>query len=300
MDYNGWATIAGAIISAIATIIAVYFTNKWTSERYEKDKEYQFKKEKMVVIKPYLTFANFYQIIDELIVYNNKDRVLLLSSERDGFEFFDNKDKRGFDNHRLLIVKNECSNSIKSVFIDVQCKITTESQAMVSDKYTNFIQQLRSNEEFIFRIHNMEQRSKLWEELFHEKRVITYFQCKIYYLTEANEQIVYDYEIKIESVPTKKEENEKIIIYDNPKIEVLKDEYKLCSDYVKISQQASPFRNIQDYILTDRVSYLYEKIGEAQAKGLILQASKFNNGNFLSNNIVQQPIVEDLCSLDNK
>lgn len=297
MEEISWATLGSGAISATATVLAVYFTNKWTSERYKKDKEEQLKKEKMVVIKQHLTFNNFYKILDELIVYNIEDRVLLLSSEKEGFDFYDDKKKRGEENHRLLRVKNQSQNNIKSIAIDIKSQVITESQAVTVDEYTNFIQQLRPNEEFIIRVHNTEQRKKLWDELSNKKRVTTHFQCTIYYLTEANEQICYEYEIKIESIPEKIDEQTQIMA--DFKIEILKDEYKIIK-LKEINEKASPFRNIQDYILLDRVSYLHEKIGEAQAKGIILQASKYNNMGFLSNNTTQQPIEENQSSLENK
>lgn len=296
MDGTSWATLASGAMTAISTILAVYFTNNWTSERYEKNKKEQLKKEKMVILKPYLQFTNFYGIIDELIVSNIKDRVLLLSSEKDGFEFYDNRKKRGEENHRLLRVKNQSQNNIKSIAIDIKSKVITESQAVSEDTYTNFIQQLRPNEEFIIRVHNTEQRTKFWDELYNKRRVFTHFECTIYYLTEANEQICYEYEIKIESIP--EEINEQTQITADFKIEILKDEYKIIK-LKEITEKASPFRNIQDYILLDRVSYLHEKIGEAQAKGMISQASKFNNMGF-PNTTTQQSVEENQSSPENK
>ena len=35
------ATVLASIITALVTVITVYFTNKWTSERYEKDKNWK-------------------------------------------------------------------------------------------------------------------------------------------------------------------------------------------------------------------------------------------------------------------
>ncbi len=300
MEEISWATLGSGVISAIATVFAVYFTNKWTSERYKKDKEEQLKKEKMVVINPHLTFNNFYKILDELIVYNIKDRVLLLSSENEGFDFYDDKKKRGEENHRLLRVKNQSQNNTKSIAIDIKSQVTTESQATTVDTYTNFIQQLRPNEEFIIRVHNTEQRKKLWDELYKKRRVLTHFQCTIYYLTEANEQICYEYEIKIESIPEEKEINGEIQICDDSKIEILKDEYKII-ELKKHNESASSFRNIQDYITTlDRVSYLHEKIGEAQAKGMISQASKYSDMRDIPNNITHQPIEKNQSLPENK
>lgn len=38
------ATIGAGILTALITIITVFYTNKWTAERYEKDKIYQNQK----------------------------------------------------------------------------------------------------------------------------------------------------------------------------------------------------------------------------------------------------------------
>ena len=38
------ATIGAGILTALVTIITVFYTNKWTAERYEKDKIYQNQK----------------------------------------------------------------------------------------------------------------------------------------------------------------------------------------------------------------------------------------------------------------
>lgn len=263
------ATVLASIITALVTVITVYFTNKWTSERYEKDKIYQNKKNNLVIIKPVLKFCSFSQIIDELITYNIRERALIISSEKDGFDFYDDDDKLYSQNHRIFCIKNETKNHIHSIKIDVDSKITTASNATIDDSYSNFIKLLRSNEEIILRAHSTEQRNKLWEELDNNRQVELWFNCTINYLTNADEQVCYQYEAKIQNIPGQRSENE---VSNNAKISVIKDEYKIL-DKVTLNSNDNPtvFRNIQDNILIDRVKYIHKKIGEAQAQGLMSQ-----------------------------
>mgnify|MGYP001623926674 FL=1 len=99
------ATIGAGILTALVTIITVFYTNKWTAERYEKDKIYQNQKNNLVIIKPILRFCSFSNIIDEVITYNMRERILVLSSEKDGFDFYDDDDKLYSFNHRFFVLK---------------------------------------------------------------------------------------------------------------------------------------------------------------------------------------------------
>lgn len=146
----------GKYYYGIDNLITVYYTNKWTSERYEKDKIYQNKKNNLLIIKPVLKLCGFSQIIDELITYNIRERVFVISSEKDGFDFYDDDDKLYSQNHRIFCIKNERKNNIHSVKIDVNSQITTASNATIDDSYSNFIKLLRSNEKIILRAHSTE------------------------------------------------------------------------------------------------------------------------------------------------
>lgn len=279
------ATLVSGCISALGTLASVYFTNRWTSDRYKKDKESYNKKEKFVIIKPSLRNTCFYNIIDEIIMYNIRDRVLLLSTGNEGFAFYDDDSKR-FENHRIISIKNDSCNSIKSVLISVSSAIITSSQATLKDEYTNYVQHLRRNEEILFRVHNTEQRKKLWEELDSKRHVITTFYCKITYFTEADEQICYEYKIKIDSEPQEKEINQKLYTTECARIEVEKDEYYILEKQrIVKDKKASYFRNIQDNIILDRTFYLHKKIGEAQAQGIMQQTHMMNISQSNSNNV---------------
>ncbi|MBR6730849.1 MAG: hypothetical protein IKL90_05885 [Alphaproteobacteria bacterium] len=62
------ATIFAGVLTAIVTFIAVWYTNKKTVELYEKDKEYQNRRNNMVIIKPTIKMGSFFGIIEELIL----------------------------------------------------------------------------------------------------------------------------------------------------------------------------------------------------------------------------------------
>lgn len=194
---------------------------------------------------------------------------MVISSEKDGFDFYDDDDKLYSQNHRIFCIKNETKNNIHSIKIDVKSKITTASNATIDDSYSNFIKLLRSNEKIILRAHSTEQRNKLWDELNHNRQVELWFNCTINYLTNADEQVCYQYEAKIQNIPGQKSENG---VQNNAKISVIKDEYEIL-DKITLNSNDNPavFRNLQDNILIDRVKYIHKKIGEAQAQGLMSQ-----------------------------
>lgn len=128
---------------------------------------------------------------------------------------------------------------------------------------------MRSNEEIILRAHSTEQRNKLWEELENNRQVELWFSCNINYLTNADEQVCYQYEAKIQNIPGQRTEYG---VSNNAKISIIKDEYKILEKVtLNTNEKPSVFRNIQDNILIDRVRYTHKKIGEAQAQGLMSQ-----------------------------
>lgn len=273
------ATIFAGILTAAATFIAVCYTNKKTVEMYEKDKDYKNKRDNMVIIKPTIKSCSFSRIIDELVCYNIRDRVLLISSEKDGFDFYDDDNRLYSENHRIFSIKNESKNNIHSVQIEMHSRLKTDSNLVIDDTYYNFIKLLRSNEEIVFRVHSTEQRNKLWEELDKNKQVDLSFDCKINYLTPANEQVYYEYEAQIRNIPETKMINGEAVSTNNAKTSIIKDEYRILEkSTIDEQQQASVFRNIQDGILIDRVNYIHKKIGTAQAQGLMSEmGSAFGN-----------------------
>lgn len=67
------ATIGAGILTALVTFVAVWYTNKKTVELYERDKDYQNKRDSRVIIKPTIKFNCFFNVIEELILFNIRD-----------------------------------------------------------------------------------------------------------------------------------------------------------------------------------------------------------------------------------
>lgn len=266
------ATIFAGVLTAIVTFIAVWYTNKKTVELYEKDKEYQNRRNNMVIIKPTIKMGSFFGIIEELILFNIRDRVLLVSSDKDGFDFFDDNEKRNIQNNRLFSIKNESKKDIHSVKLDIKTILKTSSDAKIEDHFSNFVNLLRGNEEIIVRMHNTEQRDKLWEELDKNNQTILNFDGTIDYLTSANEQVRYNFEAEIVNIPEKTTIENQDVVCNNAKISILKDEYKILEKRIlKDNMKTSVYRNMQDYVNLDRVKYIHQKIGAAQAQGAMTQ-----------------------------
>lgn len=265
------ATIGAGILTALVTYVAVWYTNRKTVELYERDKDYQNKRDSRVIIKPTIKFNCFFNVIEELILFNIRDRVLLVSSEKDGFDFFDDNSKRD-QNNRMFSIKNESKYDIYSVKIDVKTTLKTSSDAKIEDNFSNVVNLLRENEEIILRMHNSEQRKKLWEELDKNNQPILSFDCEINYLTSANEQVYYNFEAEIVNIPEKTIIDGQEIVSNNAKISILKDEYKILEKRIlKDNMKTSVYRNMQDYVNLDRVKYIHQKIGAAQAQGAMTQ-----------------------------
>lgn len=287
------ATIGAGILTALVTFVAVWYTNKKTVELYERDKDYQNKRDSRVIIKPTIKFNCFFNVIEELILFNIRDRVLLVSSEKDGFDFFDDNSKRD-QNNRIFSIKNESKHDIYSVKVDVKTTLKTSSDAKIEDNFSNVVNLLRENEEIILRMHNSEQRKKLWEELDKNNQPILSFDCEINYLTSANEQVCYNFEAEIVNIPEKIIIDGQEITSNNAKISILKDEYKVLKQRTLQENLAtSVYRNMQDYVNLDRVKYIHNKIGAAQAQGMLSQF-----GNVFPNTYQSQQ--NTVISSDNK
>ena len=287
------ATIGAGILTALVTFVAVWYTNKKTVELYERDKDYQNKRDSRVIIKPTIKFNCFFNVIEELILFNIRDRVLLVSSEKDGFDFFDDNSKRD-QNNRIFSIKNESKHDIYSVKVDVKTTLKTSSDAKIEDNFSNVVNLLRENEEIILRMHNSEQRKKLWEELDKNNQPILSFDCEINYLTSANEQVCYNFEAEIVNIPEKTIIDGQEITSNNTKISILKDEYKVLKQRTLQENLAtSVYRNMQDYVNLDRVKYIHNKIGAAQAQGMLSQF-----GNVFPNTYQSQQ--NTVISSDNK
>lgn len=138
-------------------------------------------------------------------------------------------------------------------------------------------------------MHNTEQRIKIWEELDRNNQTTLSFDCEINYLTSANEQICYNFKAEVVNTPEKTIIEGKETTSNNAKISILRDEYKILEKRtLKENITTSVYRNMQDSVTLDRVKYIHNKIGAAQAQGVMTQI-----GNVFSNPSQSQQNMAD-------
>jgi len=267
------ATLGAGVLAALATFLAVWFTNRKTAETYknelrrqENEREIQRKEKALVIIKPRTMRNTFEGVLDTLIMRNSLDRVLLFSGS-DGFEFINQSTAKDDGKQyapiwRFLFIENDSLNDIYSVKLTTHSRLETTSNAIYEYSATNFLALLRSKESIVIRLENLEQ----WEKL-NDASEFT-FEATIEYLTVAQQQICYKFEVKVK----------------NFKTEVLKDEYAISDDItLPGNNKTTVYRNLQDDIAAvDRSAYAWEKIGAAQSRGFIhsSQPSRPNSSDF--------------------
>lgn len=257
------ATIFSGIITAVATMGTVIYTNYRTKkqlveqeEKHRKEQEEQFKLHKYVIIKPTLLLNTFTGILDKIIIQNDYNRVLLLSGD-DGFDFFDDIDKRAWQTCRMLLIENEDMNDIEAVIINaksVLLNMSTEERSLYETD--NAISLLRGQESVIVRLMNQNQYIKILEMNKEKTPNLLDFYCKIEYSILAYQRITYIYQIKISN---------------DKRIEIIKDNIQNVKDEDN-SKTVMPtiFRNLQDYISgIDKNNYYWEKMGQAQMRGIM-------------------------------
>lgn len=268
--WNFGATIFSGIITALATMAAVIYTNrksnaqmKMQEEKYALERKQQFQQSKYVVLKPTLLLMTLFGLLDRLIVQNDYNRVLLYSGE-DGFEFFDDEQKRDNQRCRLLLIENKTDLDIKDVSISTKTvlrNMNTDEQIKYTTK--NCSSFLRGHESIVLRLANQQQYEMILS--MNEKALpsLLKFECVIEYLTLANQQIKYVYRINIT--------NDRRIEIENDGIESIQD------DSMTLAQTTTIFRNLQDCISgVDRSAYDWQKMGQAQMKGALLQYNPQN------------------------
>ena len=270
-DWWGFAaTVFSGIITAAATIIAVVYTNRKTKqqliaqeEKFAAERKKQNKLGKYVVIKPSYQLTTFTQILDNLIISNDYNRILLFSG-KDGFDFYDNTEKQSNQLQRILMIKNQSPNEIHNVKLKTQTELTNSStNAKLEYSTTNYTGLLRSGETIIIRLANQEQFDTIID--LNEKGIGSdlKFICTIEYETLGEQRITYTYQLYIR---------------DDKRIDVVQDGIDSVIDIEDIpsqNQDQSVFRNLQDSISSiDRSAYAWNKMGKAQASGAlqILQA----------------------------
>lgn len=278
------ATIFSGIITAVATMGAVVYTNYRTKkqlgeqeEKYRKEQEEQFKSQKYVVIKPILLLNTFTGILDKIIIQNDYNRVLLLSGD-DGFDFFDDVDKRTCQTCRMLLIENKEMNDVERITINtksVLLNMNTEERCVYETN--NAISLLRGKESIIVRLANQNQYMKILEMNKEKIPSSLDFYCEIEYSTLAHQRITYIYQIKIDN---------------DKRIEIIKDNIQDVKDEDNL-QDIKPtiFRNLQDYISgIDRNNYYWEKMGQAQMRGIM---ASYNAGPMQQGTSEEQNEIEN-------
>ena len=263
-------TLLAGIITALSTIGAVIYTNiksntqlKKQEEKYALERKQQFQQSKYVVLKPTLLLMPLFALMDRLIMQNDYNRMLLYSGD-DGFEFFDNEEKRVKQIGRMLLIENKTDIDIKNVSISTKTilkNMNTDEQIVYTTK--NCADFLRGHESIVIRLTNQQQYEKII--LMNEKNIhsLIEFECLIEYMTLAKQRIKYIYRININ---------------DDRRIEVEKDGIELVQDDSELlNQKTTIFRNLQDYISgVDRNAYAWEKMGQAQMRGILSQCNYQN------------------------
>ena len=92
---------------------------KQQKELHEREIEDQNKLNKLVVIKPTIMLSTFVGLLDKIIIQNNYNRELLLSGE-DGFDIFDNDDKRKKQLCRVLHIDNMSNYDITDIVLKTE------------------------------------------------------------------------------------------------------------------------------------------------------------------------------------
>ena len=272
-DWNMfWVALGAGAISAIATIIAVWYTNKKTRKLYEETRTEERKQNAMAVVKPSLRNACFWEIKDKMILDGNEERMLLLSSKKDGFGFYDDE-KRGNERHCIILICNESINRIEHISISTSTTLTKADDAEKKGDSDNIVKLLRKGETILLRIHSEEQHKTHWECLEKKETVKTEFHCTINYLTEAGQQIRYEYRVIITDIP--KTDDKGNTTY-NRKTEIITDEYEvIVGSSVEKGKPASSFRDLQERLTTDGFGYRYRRIGDEQMQGTLTALHRF-------------------------
>ena len=265
-DWWGFgATLLAGILTAIATMAAVIYTNSRTKKqlreqeiKFENERKEEYKRSKFVVIKPTLMLTTFTGLLDKLIVQNEYDRVLLFSGE-DGFEFYDDKQKQCSQICRLLTIENKTDIDISEVVISTKTALRNmDTDALWTYNTNNCTSLLRGHESIIIRVADQSQYEKILSMNADNVSSNLNFECRIEYSTLADQRITYIYEIEIRN---------------DRRIEVKRDGVEDVADITqKVALVPTTFRNLQDSISgIDRSAYSWEKMGQAQMRGIMLQ-----------------------------
>lgn len=110
----------------------------------------------------------------------------------DGFDFFDDMDKRMCQTCRMLLIENKDMNDIEEVTINtksVLLNMSTEERCIYETN--NTISLLRGNESVIIRLADQNQYMKILEMNKEKTPSLLDFYCNIEYSTLAHQRIIY-------------------------------------------------------------------------------------------------------------
>lgn len=265
-DWWGFgATLVAGVLTAIATMAAVIYTNNQTKKqlkeqniKFENERKEEFKRNKYVVIKPTLLLTSFTGLLDRLIVQNDYNRALLFSGA-DGFDFFDDRQKQSIQTCRVLLIENKTDIDISEIVITTKTTLRNMSNdALWTYSTSNSASFLRGRESIIIRIADQTQYEQIIAMNADKIPSTLNFECRVEYSTLANQRITYIYEIEI---------------CNDRRIEVKKDGIESVVDLSeKVIITPTIFRNLQDVIAgVDRTAYSWEKMGQAQMRGIMSQ-----------------------------
>jgi len=289
------ATITTGVLAAIATVLAVIFTNKSNAKRFAQElensaKKYEHELEKqrlelerqrkekaLVFLKPELRHTRFIMILENLIYRDIWDKMLLLPRD-DDFEYF-NDISKWYNFYRFLFIKNESTNDIRMLKVSVASTLLLKdnSGGTIHFNKSYIIKFFRSKDTIIVPLYGNLQEEKLHQPHANETMYILEFNCKIEYITMAEQQISHEYAgeipttVKLEFKDKKK--SDEIVSYPEPGTPVIiNDAPGIPSDecVLDINESPSSCINLQDKIShIDRMNYVHRKIGEAQTAGIV-------------------------------
>lgn len=271
-DWNMFfVTLGVGILATVATIVAVWYTNKKTRDLYEETRAEERKQNAMVVVKPTLRYASFGEIRDRLLVDGSEERAILLSS-KEGFDFYDKSENFG-KRHCIFSIINESSNRIDAIKLSVNSTMKTSSDTEIASQFENTVNLMRPGEMILLRVHDNSQYEKYWECLERNESVETSFNCIIQYSLTTKQQVRYEYEIKIMSNPKIHDDGTKTF---ERKTSIITDAYGLMDSFSSAdSVDYSPFRDLQESLSNDKFGYKYRRIGEEQMTGTIEALRRF-------------------------
>lgn len=267
------ATLFAGVLTAIATMAAVIYTNSRTKKqlkeqetKFENERKEEFKHSKYVVIKPTLMLTTFTKLLEKLVVQNDYNRILLFSGE-DGFDFYDDPQKQSAQICRMLLIENKTDIDISDVIITTKTILRNmNTDAQLTYSTVNCAGLLRGHESIVIRVADQTQFETLVSMNSNQTPSLLNFECRIEYSTLACQRITYIYEIEI---------------CNDRRIEIKKDRVETTIDLPQpVTVTSTIFRNLQDNISgIDRSEYSWEKMGQAQMRGAISQYSRISAEN---------------------